>query len=331
MAADTTKRFDRIVSIFVQLQSKRVVRAKELSERFGVSLRTIYRDIKSLEQAGVPVFGEAGTGYSIVEGFRLPPIQFTKEEVMGFVGAEKLMEKFVDKTLAGHFKTGIYKIKAVLRMSEKDWASTVENQIVMRQHQNTPFNDQVPDALSVLFESIAQSKKVLLNYKGVQDDRPSERPIEPVGMFHLHNYWYLMAFCDLRQDYRQFRLDRIERLQLLPHLFERTHPPLDTFLEEKKKSPTTEVRIAVRKTVARYMQWERKYYGFIEENDCGDEVEMIFQSPDIEEEFPRWISMFADSAQIISPDVLRTRVKALLEAGLANMQRPARPATHIGD
>src|SRR5690554_164894 len=196
MPAETTKRFDRIVSIFVQLQSKRVVRAQELSERFGVSLRTIYRDIRSLEQAGVPIFGEAGTGYSLVEGFRMPPVVFSREEVMGFVGAEKLMEKFVDRTLAAHFKAGMYKIKAVLRMNEKDWAAAIGEQIVMRQHMNVPFNDRVPDALSVLFESIAQRRKVLVTYKGLQDTRAAQRTIEPVGMFHQHNYWYVMAFCD---------------------------------------------------------------------------------------------------------------------------------------
>jgi len=94
MSVDIKKRFDRIVEILIQLQSKRVVKAQELADRFDVSLRTIYRDIKSLEQAGVPLIGEAGMGYSIMDGYRLPPVSFSKEEALCFVATEKLAEKY---------------------------------------------------------------------------------------------------------------------------------------------------------------------------------------------------------------------------------------------
>ena len=89
MMDDSTKRFNRIVAILIQLQSKRVITAQELADRFRVSVRTIYRDIKALETSGVPVAGEAGTGYSVMEGYRLPPVMFTREEATSFVAAEK--------------------------------------------------------------------------------------------------------------------------------------------------------------------------------------------------------------------------------------------------
>src|SRR3546814_498368 len=162
MAVDTTKRFDRIVSIYIQLQSKRVVKAQELADRFCVSLRTIYRDIRSLEQAGVPIFGEAGAGYSIVDGYRLPPVLFTHEEAMSFVGAQKLMGKFMDRRLQEHYDTALYKIKAVLRMSEKDSLSAIESKIVMAKTGYELFNHNVPHALNTLRESIAQRLPVSL-------------------------------------------------------------------------------------------------------------------------------------------------------------------------
>src|SRR5699024_8506905 len=99
MKLDAPKRFDRIVAILIQLQSKKVIKAQELADRFQVSLRTIYRDIRSLETAGVPLYGEAGTGYSLMEGYRLPPVMFTREEAGSFVAAEKLMQHFTDKNL----------------------------------------------------------------------------------------------------------------------------------------------------------------------------------------------------------------------------------------
>src|SRR5690606_5312424 len=130
-------------SIYIQLQSKRIVKAQELADRFGVSLRTIYRDIRSLEQAGVPIFGEAGAGYSIVDGYRLPPVLFTHEEAMSFLGAQKLMGKFMDRRLQEHYETALYKIKAVLRMSEKDSLSDIESKIVVAKPGYDVFNSKI--------------------------------------------------------------------------------------------------------------------------------------------------------------------------------------------
>jgi predicted DNA-binding transcriptional regulator YafY len=87
MEDNTSNRFDRIVAILIQLQSKKIVKAQELSKRFDVSLRTIYRDIRTLEVAGVPIYSEAGVGYSLVEGYRLPPVMFTREEAESFIAA----------------------------------------------------------------------------------------------------------------------------------------------------------------------------------------------------------------------------------------------------
>src|SRR5690606_29609387 len=104
-------RFDRITAILIQLQSKKVVKAQDLADRFGISLRTVYRDIRTLEEAGVPLYGEAGIGYSIVDGYRLPPVMFTREEATAFITAEKLMEKFTDASLKQHFTSAMYKVK----------------------------------------------------------------------------------------------------------------------------------------------------------------------------------------------------------------------------
>src|ERR1700741_4212443 len=89
-------RIDRVTAILIQLQSKRVVKAQEIADRFAISLRTVYRDIKTLDEAGIPIIGEAGIGYSIMEGYRLPPVMFTREEATALLTAEKLVEKLTD-------------------------------------------------------------------------------------------------------------------------------------------------------------------------------------------------------------------------------------------
>src|SRR5690625_2206261 len=126
MERDTLKRFDRLVAILIQLQSKKIVKSQELVERFDVSLRTIYRDIKTLEKAGVPLYGEAGVGYSLVNGYRLPPVMFTQREANSFMAAEKLMQQLTDKEIRTHFQSAMYKIKSVLRGAEKDRVEALE-------------------------------------------------------------------------------------------------------------------------------------------------------------------------------------------------------------
>ncbi|MFB2119486.1 helix-turn-helix transcriptional regulator [Parapedobacter sp. 2B3] len=325
MAVDTTKRFDRIVSIYIQLQSKRVVKAQELADRFGVSLRTIYRDIRSLEQAGVPIFGEAGAGYSIVDGYRLPPVLFTQEEAMSFVGAQKLMGKFMDRRLQEHYETALYKIKAVLRMSEKDSLSAIESKIVMAKSGYEVFNSNVPHALSSLIESIAQRRQVFLSYKGVNDERPKPRTIEPAGLFHEMNFWYVYAYCHTRKDYRQFRADRITQLQLLDKPFEREHPSLGEFMADRERAhsdlPKRTIRIRVENRFAAYMKWDRRYWGFVSECDCGSYTEMEFETRDFHEGFPRWLLMYGDGVQVLEPDSVRQRVGELIEAVAANFRK----------
>lgn len=113
-------RFDRITAILVQLQSKKIVTAQEIADRFEISLRTVYRDIRSLEEAGVPISSEAGVGYSMMEGYRLPPIIFSKEEALSFVTAEKLMNRFSDYSINKDYQSALFKVKAVLRSSERN-------------------------------------------------------------------------------------------------------------------------------------------------------------------------------------------------------------------
>src|SRR6476660_10142584 len=103
-------RIDRVTAILIQLQSKKIVKAQDIAERFNISLRTVYRDIKTLEESGVPVIGEAGIGYSIMDGYRLPPVMFTKEEATAFLTAEKLIEKLTDPSSDENYKSAMFKI-----------------------------------------------------------------------------------------------------------------------------------------------------------------------------------------------------------------------------
>jgi predicted DNA-binding transcriptional regulator YafY len=312
MLDETPKRFDRIIAILIQLQSKKIVKAQELANRFEVSLRTIYRDIRTLEASGVPIYSEAGVGYALMEGYRLPPVMFTREEASSFIAAEKLMQKFTDTALGNHYASAMYKLKAVLKSDDKDWVSTIESSVLMQSAEKL-FNDKSPNTLAFLFESIAEKKQVLLFYQALNSDEIIERNIEPVGIFHDNNNWYTIGYCHLRRDYRQFRTDRVHGIKKTEKDFTLEHDSLETYLNKNETISTTKVRILIDKKIARYLSHERKYHGFISEKVIDDQIEMTFMCRDIENGFPRWFLMFGDYATILEPERLKTRTLELLE------------------
>ncbi len=318
MSLDTVKRFDRIVAILIQLQSKRIVKAQELADRFEVSLRTIYRDIRTLEASGVPIISEAGVGYSIMEGYRLPPVMFTREEVGSFVAAEKLMQKFVDKSLGNYYESAMIKLKSVLRGREKDWISALESQILV-DPTNKLFNDSLPNALETLFESIAEKRQVFLKYQALNRETPSERFVEPVGIYHESGFWYVLAFCHLRSDYRQFRTDRMLAIKSTQNSFTREHITLDEYRSQHENTPKTKVVISVDKSVVRYINNSKMQHGFISQKVKGNQVEMTFMTSYVEHGFSRWYIVFSDYAKIIEPESLKLQVKEILAKAITKL------------
>jgi predicted DNA-binding transcriptional regulator YafY len=297
-------RIDRVTAILIQLQSKKVIKAQEIAERFHISLRTVYRDIKTLEQAGIPILGEAGVGYSIMDGYRLPPVMFTKEEAIAFLTAEKLIEKFVDSSTESSYKAAMYKVRAVLRSSEKDMLENMEEQIeVMRKY--APFQaGSNTNTLQTLLKSISEKEVLCIRYHAFNSDEITERSIEPIGIFYASGYWHTIAFCRLRNDYRDFRADRILQIRATETRWDRKHPSLKTYLKEiAEKQNLQTVVINVKKETARHLDNNKYYYGFVKEKVVKDQMQMTFLVP-CPYSFLRWYLMFADEAEIVSPESL---------------------------
>src|ERR1043165_2909670 len=127
-------RIDRLSAILIQLQSKRLVKAQHIADKFSISLRTVYRDVHALQESGVPIIGEAGTGYSLMEGYKLPPVMFTQDETSALLTAAKLMQSKTDKNSARHYNAALDKIKAVLRFAEKDHIEEIDEHVAVLEH-----------------------------------------------------------------------------------------------------------------------------------------------------------------------------------------------------
>ncbi|QRR00411.1 helix-turn-helix transcriptional regulator [Dyadobacter sandarakinus] len=304
-------RFDRITAILIQLQSRKIVKAQDLADRFEISLRTVYRDISSLLEAGVPIVGEAGVGYSIMDGYRLPPVMFSKEEARTFIAAEKLMQKFTDFSTQSQYQSAMYKVKAVLRSSEKLVVESLEDHIEVRQL-TTPFHAPRSNTFDFLLKSISEKKIARIRYAAMGVEEITERVIEPVGIYHENAFWYTIAFCHLRQSYRNFRSDRILHIEVTDQPFEHRHAPLKEFMDRSQDNKNLRlVRITIDKQTARYIQSQRYFYGFVSEKLMGNVLEMTFLSDSLDA-FGRWYLMFATEATILEPDSLKGVVRRLI-------------------
>ena len=309
-------RIDRISAILIQLQTRRVVKAQDIADRFSISLRTVYRDIRTLEEAGIPIIGEAGVGYSLVEGFRLPPVMLTREEATAFLTAEKLVEQLTDSSLKSDFTSGMYKIKAVLKSGEKDFLEEIDSSITVlksRRQINTLELNLLPNTL----KSISEKRALHISYFTHYRQEQTERIVEPVGVFYLDHYWHLIAWCRMRADYRDFRLDRISTISLTDSDFQKEHPSLQQYLDRKPKEENVkEIIIEVNRRIHTYLEGQKYYNGLISESFKGDKVEMVFLCSFITG-FARWFLMFADEATIIKPQELKDKVKSIAQSALA--------------
>ena len=209
-------RLTRIVATLTQLQSKKVVTAKEIADRFEISLRTVYRDIKTLQEAGVPIGSENGVGYFIVSGYSLPPIMFTEEEANALIVSEKLILNQGDESLKIDFNSVLLKIKSVLKDSQKNNLTTLTNRI------EPSIKKEVfkSNLLSEIQKSITNLSVIEITYHSIYKNEKTTRQVEPLGVYFTEQAWVVIAFCRLRKNNREFRLDRILKLKITPHSFD---------------------------------------------------------------------------------------------------------------
>ncbi|MBS1565280.1 MAG: YafY family transcriptional regulator, partial [Bacteroidetes bacterium] len=225
-------RIDRLHAILTHLQSKKRVTAEEIADRFGISPRTVYRDIKALEGSGVPIIGEAGIGYSVMGGYRLPPVMFSQEEASALLLGSKLAEQFTDHSIRQHFDAALFKIKAVLRSSDKEYVDNLTSNIeVIRSRGNG--EELAQQYMSSLQRAIAQKRVVTMDYYAQYKEEVMQRAIEPIGLCYYGSAWHVIGWCRLRNDYRDFRLGRIRKMSLSDEIFDaKAHPSIQEYIRE---------------------------------------------------------------------------------------------------
>lgn len=306
-------RIDRLTAILIQLQTKRVVKAEEISDRFEISLRTVYRDVKALMEAGVPIGSEAGKGYFIVDGYHLPPVMFNQEEASALLTAGKLVEKMTDDSIRKAYESALLKIKAVLNTSEKDHLENLQSSIaVFRRPDHQP--DFPNQFMGDIQKAISKKNVLALNYLSNRQEHTT-RAVEPIGVVYYSGRWHLIAWCRLRDGYRDFRIDMIQTMNNSGQVFDpRNHFTLQEYFKSLMNAhdDMEKATILFDRSAAQFANNSRYYYGFVSEEEAENKCRMTFLIGNMRS-FCRWLMMYGKSVEIESPTALREIMEELVE------------------
>lgn len=230
-------RLSRLMTIVTQLQSKSLITAKQLADKHGVSVRTIYRDIRTLEQSGIPIVMEEGKGYSLLDEFSLPPISFTEEEANALITAEHILAKVKDQSLSDNYSKAVTKIKSVLKTSQVGKADLLEDRIFYRQSHE---DEKSSHYLMKIQKALTSFQLLKITYSSKSFEE-TVREIEPFALYSTQGNWLLVAFCRLRRDFRSFRIDQIQELTVQNVTFSPHDMTMDQYfklyIQKKRNNP----------------------------------------------------------------------------------------------
>jgi predicted DNA-binding transcriptional regulator YafY len=311
-------RTDRLLAIVLELQGKGRQRAADLAATFETSKRTIYRDIQALGQAGVPLISIPGQGYSLMKGYFLPPLSFTTDEAtMLLLGSDYMAQNF-DAQYRIAAQSASRKIEGVLPEKLRDDVHYLQNSIRFVSAGSIEDTSEM-EILRQLRRAIIDRATVRFHYhtRYAQSGQSEQhtREADPYGLVHTLNAWHLVAYCHLRQDIRNFRLDRVEHLELLPQTFQR---PSDFKMQERPRSEQDSiiVRAIFHPAVARWVRESRSYYTIAEEESpAGLLVTLKVRQ---ENEILQWLLSWGQHVQVLEPPSLRKKIAQEAEAMLHN-------------
>ncbi|MEO1644319.1 MAG: YafY family protein [Chloroflexota bacterium] len=294
-------RIDRLFGILLLLQAKRRIRAEDIASKYEISERTVYRDMSALMQLGVPIISQAGEGYSLVEGYYLPPLIFTTDEAKALFLGVKMLHQSGNLQYAAD--SAMTKLKTALpERLLRDIDPLIEKIDFMIEPNaydlETPYLVEIQTA-------IEQQKVLRIRYTGYKQTDITERYIEPIKLTHGNQTWYIRAHCRLRNAMRSFRLERIEHLQILDEIFDASHHVKES--DEPVSEQTIQVQIAFPKNSLRWVR-ERQHYGFTHEDRTPEGAIMHYDVHALSE-IRAWVLGWGAQGEVLSPQALRVEIR----------------------
>ncbi|WP_334072629.1 helix-turn-helix transcriptional regulator [Paenibacillus sp. A14] len=303
-------RTDRLLAIVLELQGRKVVRAEDLAALFETSVRTIYRDIQALSEAGVPIAGTTGTGYSLMEGYFLPPIRFTIEEAVTLLIGTEFIEQRFDDDYRDRAKVARRKIEVTLSDSVRSETSRIRKSLRLLAPGKQAAASNERENLDKIRRALLDGRKIRFHYsKRIADStgsRHSERTVAPYGLVLVEGSWMLVARCDLRQDIRHFRLSRMvelveldERFELPEHFDLREYTPVDD----------RHLRACLRFNHDIADKVKESNYHYIEDmKEHQDGLDVVLRVRQLDELLP-WVLGWGAGVTVLEPESFRNRIR----------------------
>ncbi len=310
-------RTDRLLAIVLELQAKKQVRAEDLAATFEVTKRTIYRDMLALDESGVPIVAIPGQGYSLVEGYFLPPLTFSSDEaIMLLLGTDFVGQNF-DSQYRSAAQSAGQKIVTVLPDKLRQEVEYLESSIRFVAL-NGPF---APETLQLLRRAIIQRRTVRFAYhsrpRDLQPSEASQRETDPYALVHVGNVWMLVAHCHLRHDTRYFRLDRMEDIVILDKLF--TRPPDFKIQRRKENDRMITVQALFDHDTARWVQESPSYFQVsAAEHPDGLLITLTISQPG---DILNWLLSWGSHVRVLEPEFLREILSREAAVMLKNHQK----------
>ena len=315
-------RTDRLLAIVLELQARGRQRAEDLAATFETSKRTIYRDMLALGEAGVPLVSIPGLGYSLMKGYFLPPLSFSSEEATMLLLGSDVMALSFDAQYREAAQAAGRKIAGVLPEQLREEVHYLQNAIRIA---GSNASEEIQEKLRQLRRAIVERVTVCFVYhaRHSSDGKSSEqqtREADPYGLVYVNQTWYLSAYCHLRKAVRNFRLDRMETLELLPRTFNRpSQSQRWSELRQRNETGGIIVRALFDHEIARWVREKRSFYTIGEEET--PEGLLVTLNIHQESELQGWLLSWGRHVRVLEPNTLRAHLAEEAEAMLRNFQR----------
>ncbi|SFE71008.1 Predicted DNA-binding transcriptional regulator YafY, contains an HTH and WYL domains [Paenibacillus algorifonticola] len=307
---------ERLLSIVLELQRNKVLKAAVLAEMLEVSPRTIYRDVQVLSESGVPIIGATGLGYSLMNGYFLPPVSFTVDEAAALLIGAEFVEKRFDTAYSRSARSSRRKIEAVLTEPIRNEADRVRDNILLLHKENEPEIGKREKAyVAAIRTAMLESKKIRFEYhkRAAQANEKHEmlRTVAPFGLvLDEQNGWLLVAHCDLRDDIRHFRLSRIKELAITNETFQL---PSSFHLHDYQPKDDRNVRVHVlfNASIADKVKIANNYY--MEDAQLNADGYYVTFRVRRSEDLLSWLLGWGADVMIIEPEAFKIRIKKEIE------------------
>lgn len=301
---------ERLFALVLLLQNRPNMTSKDLAEHFGVSRRTIFRDLRTLSESGVPLTYAEGGGYEILEGYQLPPLMFSAREAATLLMGTAFTKLQPDPSLRADADEVALKIRSVLPEPVREYIDRLQDYTVIAPYIRNiePGHDQ-EGRWYELSEAVAKQQSVWMEYYVASRDELTKRKVDPLGLVYYSDSWNVIAYDHLRRAIRNFRIDQIRKMRVLMDTFERPADfDLEAYLKEKGSNPRNE-RITLRFSPRAYRWAKRGIPAEVEEEietEEGTQVTFYFENLDY---IARWLLRYGTEVEVIEPEALREKLR----------------------